>query len=104
MGDKIVNSTPDLAYCTSARKLAVGDNLEGRKILLFVFKVFISELTVVNIYIVSFSLLFLLRSFIKTLLLFFGFFYLIKVFRLNGIPYWYPTVSFSLLFLFIINK
>ncbi|XP_078327403.1 uncharacterized protein LOC111114503 isoform X3 [Crassostrea virginica] len=44
MGDKIVNSTPELAYCTSARKLAVGDNLEGRKILLFVFKVKVKQI------------------------------------------------------------
>ena len=59
MGDKIVNSTPDLAYCSSARKLAVGDNLEGRKILLFVFKVFISELTVVYLYCFFFSIIFI---------------------------------------------
>ena len=104
IGDKIVNSTPDLAYSTLARKLKTGIDTQNRNVMLFVVEVFISELTVVNIYIVSFSLLFLLRSFIKTLLLFFGFFSFIKVFRLNGIPYWYPTVSFSLLFLFIINK
>ena len=64
MGDKIVNTTPDLVYCTSARKLVVGPNLE--ETLLFVVEVFISELTVVNIYIVSFPLLFLLRSSVST--------------------------------------
>ena len=56
VGDKIVNSTPDLVYCHSARILESGPNLQ--KTLLFVVEVFISELTVVNIHIVSFSLLF----------------------------------------------
>ena len=64
VGDKIVNSTPDLVYCHSARILEAGPNLQ--KTLLFVVEVFISELTVVNIHIVSFSLLFLLRSSIST--------------------------------------
>ena len=48
-GNKIVNSTPDLAYCTSARVLEPGTE-SLQKTMLIVFEVFISKLTVVNIY------------------------------------------------------
>ena len=49
-----MNSTPDLAYSTLARKLKTGFDTQDRNVMLFVVEVFISELTVVNIYIVSF--------------------------------------------------
>ena len=57
-----MNSTPDLAYSTLARKLKTGFDTQDRNVMLFVVEVFISELTAVIIYIVSFSLLFFLRS------------------------------------------
>ena len=41
IGDKIVKSTPDLAYCT--RQVVVGDNIDDTKTLLFVVEVFISN-------------------------------------------------------------
>ena len=66
-----MSSTPDLAYCTSARKLAVGDNLEDKKILLFVVEVFISELTYILAYkyVAPVSLKYFLRQILGNLLM-----------------------------------
>ena len=76
-----MNSTPDLAYRTLARKLKTGFDTQERNLMLFVVEVFISELTVCEyLYCFFFPIIFF------------------KVCRLNGRPliYCYSLVSFTL--------